>query len=125
MRQSSPPPETEAQAERPTASTMTGRRRLTLAIPRVLALFRGRADNITGPEASERMSLSVPRHILHSPRLGAAFKDVGPNRKPDPFALGDVTIERGARALFEFVFSGADRLSGENHWASCDEKTKA
>src|SRR5262245_15618245 len=50
MRQSLPP--TETQAERPAASTMTGRRRLTLAIPRVLALSRGRADNITANEAS-------------------------------------------------------------------------
>jgi hypothetical protein len=34
-------------------------------------------------------------------------------------------IERAAEALFEFVFSGCDRLDGKRHWANCDEETKA
>ena len=34
-------------------------------------------------------------------------------------------IERAAEALYEFVFSGCDRLDGKRRWADCDEETKA
>ena len=34
-------------------------------------------------------------------------------------------VERGAQALFEFVFSGTERLDGKHLWANCDEKIKA
>ena len=34
-------------------------------------------------------------------------------------------LERGAQALFEFVFSGTERLDGKHLWANCDEKVKA
>ena len=34
------------------------------------------------------------------------------------------TIERAARALFEFVFSACDRLDGKHNWNECDEETK-
>jgi hypothetical protein len=34
-------------------------------------------------------------------------------------------IERAAEALFDFVFSGCDRLDGKRHWADCGEETKA
>jgi hypothetical protein len=41
-------------------------------------------------------------------------------------ALIDLNIvERAAEALYEFVFSGCDRLDGKRHWAYCDEQTKA
>jgi len=34
-------------------------------------------------------------------------------------------IERGAQALFEFVFSGTERLDGKHLWANCDDQIKA
>ena len=34
-------------------------------------------------------------------------------------------IERAAEALYEFVFSGCDRLDGNRHWDDCGEETKA
>jgi hypothetical protein len=34
-------------------------------------------------------------------------------------------LERAAEALYEFVFSGCDRLDGKRHWADCREETKA
>jgi hypothetical protein len=33
-------------------------------------------------------------------------------------------LERAAEALYEFVFSGCDRLDGKRRWADCDEETK-
>jgi hypothetical protein len=38
-----------------------------------------------------------------------------------PITLDNETIERAAKALFEFVFSSCGRLD----WTSCDESTKA
>jgi hypothetical protein len=35
------------------------------------------------------------------------------------------TIETAAEALFEFVFSGCERLDGKHHWPDCSEETKA
>jgi hypothetical protein len=37
-----------------------------------------------------------------------------------PITLDNETIERAAKALFEFVFSSCGRLD----WTSCDESTK-
>ena len=34
-------------------------------------------------------------------------------------------IETAAKALYEFVFSGCDRLDGKRHWEDCGEETKA
>ena len=34
-------------------------------------------------------------------------------------------VERGAQALFEYVFSGTERLDGKHLWANCDEEIKA
>jgi hypothetical protein len=34
-------------------------------------------------------------------------------------------IERAAEALYEFVFSGCDRLDNKRHWDDCSEETKA
>ena len=34
-------------------------------------------------------------------------------------------IERAAEALYEFVFSGCDRLDGKRRWEDCSEETKA
>jgi len=44
-----------------------------------------------------------------------------------PFSGGidSEAIERGAEALFEFVFSACDRLDGKHRWADCSEETKA
>ena len=33
-------------------------------------------------------------------------------------------LERAAEALYEFVFSGCDRLDGKHRWADGDEETK-
>jgi len=35
------------------------------------------------------------------------------------------TIEKGAEALFGFVFSSCERLDGKHHWSDCNEETKA
>ena len=32
--------------------------------------------------------------------------------------------QRAAEALYEFVFSGCDRLDGKHHWEHCSEETK-
>jgi hypothetical protein len=45
--------------------------------------------------------------------------------RADPTALHEEKIERGARALFEFVFARTGRLNGKNQWVDCDDKTKA
>jgi hypothetical protein len=39
--------------------------------------------------------------------------------------IGHDLIERAAEALYEFVFSGCDRLDGKRHWEHCSEETKA
>ena len=38
--------------------------------------------------------------------------------------IGHDLIERAAEALYEFVFSGCDRLDGKRHWDDCSEETK-
>ena len=38
---------------------------------------------------------------------------------------GHDVIERAAEALYQFVFSGCDRLDGKRRWADCGEDTKA
>ena len=38
--------------------------------------------------------------------------------------VGHSILERAAEALYEFVFSGCDRLDGKHRWADCDEETK-
>ena len=38
--------------------------------------------------------------------------------------INSETIERAAEALFEFVFSGCNRLDGKRRGANCDEETK-
>ena len=45
-------------------------------------------------------------------------------RGSQPVAVDQETVERGARALFEFVFSGTKRLDGKHLWANCDEEIK-
>jgi hypothetical protein len=47
---------------------------------------------------------------------------VPPDRSPP---IGHDLIERAAEALYEFVFSGCDRLDGKRHWDDCSEETKA
>jgi hypothetical protein len=39
-------------------------------------------------------------------------------------AIDEHIIDRAAEALFEFVFSGCDRLDGKHRWADCNEDTK-
>jgi hypothetical protein len=46
-------------------------------------------------------------------------------RPDDPTTLEEENIERGARALFEFVFARTGRLNCKNQWADCDDKIKA
>ena len=48
-----------------------------------------------------------------------------PKAPPDQSApIGHDLIERAAEALYEFVFSGCDRLDGKHHWDNCSEETK-
>jgi hypothetical protein len=61
-----------------------------------------------------------------------SFVDVQPGREPEasrvvPFSvtIDSDAIERGAEALFEFVFSACERLDAKHHWADCTEETKA
>jgi len=61
-----------------------------------------------------------------------SFVDVQSRREPEasrevPFSvtIDSDTIERGAEALFELVFSACERLDGRHHWADCTERTKA
>jgi hypothetical protein len=39
-------------------------------------------------------------------------------------AIDHNLIERAAEALYEFVFSGCNRLDGKRHWDDCSEETK-
>jgi len=48
------------------------------------------------------------------------FASIGHSQAFDP-----EMVERGAQALFEFVFSGTERLDGKHLWASCDEQIRA
>jgi hypothetical protein len=63
-----------------------------------------------------------------------SFVDIGRSEKanPNPVAarqrpveLDSNVIELAAEALFQFVFSGCDRLDGMRHWTDCHEDTKA
>jgi len=61
-----------------------------------------------------------------------SFVDIGRSEKDNPFAarqrpveIDSNIIELAAEALFQFVFSGCDRLDGKHHWTDCDEDTKA
>ena len=45
--------------------------------------------------------------------------------RPNPATLDEEKIERGARALFEFVFAQTGHLNGKNRCAECDDKIKA
>ena len=56
-------------------------------------------------------------HLIAAPWTGC-IKTVG---RPGRIPLDEEQIERGARALFEFVFARA----GQNQWAECDDKIKA
>ena len=52
-----------------------------------------------------------------------ADRRVEPERLATP--IDHDLIERAAEALYEFVFSGCDRLDGKRHWEDCSEETKA
>lgn len=52
----------------------------------------------------------------------------GADRRVEPERSAPIDhnlIERAAEALYEFVFSGCDRLDGNRHWDDCGEETKA
>ena len=53
--------------------------------------------------------------------LNRAQPRVSPERSTP---IGHDVIERAAEALYEFVFSGCDRLDGKHHWEHCSEETK-
>ena len=62
---------------------------------------------------------------------GAAKSFVDAQSRPDyglqsvqSAPIDDHIIEMAAEALFEFVFSGCNRLDGKRRWADCDEETK-
>jgi hypothetical protein len=51
----------------------------------------------------------------------------GADRRVEPERSAPIAhdlIERAAEALYEFVFSGCDRLDGKHHWEHCREETK-
>ena len=56
-------------------------------------------------------------HLISAPWIGC----ITTVDRPDPITLDDEKVERGARALFEFVFA----RTGQNQWAECDDKIKA
>jgi hypothetical protein len=53
--------------------------------------------------------------------LNRAQPRVSPERSTP---IGHDVIDRAAEALYEFVFSGCDRLDGKHHWEHCNEETK-
>ena len=54
-----------------------------------------------------------------------ALNRAEPRVPPDRSApIGHDLIERAAEALYEFVFSGCDRLDGKHHWEHCTEETR-
>jgi hypothetical protein len=50
---------------------------------------------------------------------------LAPVQKSQFIRLDDGMVERGARALFEFVFAGTQRLDGKHLWANGDDEVKA
>jgi hypothetical protein len=49
------------------------------------------------------------------------------DRRVDPersVSIDHNLIERAAEALYEFVFSGCERLDGKHRWEHCSEETK-
>jgi hypothetical protein len=51
----------------------------------------------------------------------------GADRRVEPERSAPIDhnlIERAAEALYEFVFSGCDRLDGKRRWEHCSEETK-
>ena len=69
---------------------------------------------------------------MQSNGAAESFVDTRRSERNTPFALrqrsGEVDsdiIELTAEALFQFVFSGCDRLDGGRHWTDCHEDTKA
>ena len=48
----------------------------------------------------------------------------GSVRSDQSLHVGHSILERAAEALYEFVFSGCDRLDGQHRWADCNEETK-
>src|SRR5262249_15146182 len=44
---------------------------------------------------------------------------------PQSVLLDKEIVEKGAQALFEFVFSGLERLDGKQLWTNCSEETRA
>jgi hypothetical protein len=69
------------------------------------------------------MQLNRAAHSFETqatPRRGTSLA-----RQTSPIKIDLEVVERAAEALFEFVFSGCDRLDGKHQWSDCDEDTKA
>jgi hypothetical protein len=65
-------------------------------------------------QSNPAQAVSVPWTELGS---GGIVRDLQP--------FDEEIVERGAQALFEFVFSRTERLDGKHLWANCDEGIKA
>ena len=59
------------------------------------------------------------KSLVHERKRTAGSVQLHPSAHVDHSIL-----ERAAEALYEFVFSGCDRLDGKHRWADCDEGTK-
>jgi hypothetical protein len=63
--------------------------------------------------------------ISFLPRHRKELETDKPFPVPQPQIVLDRDItERGAQALFEFVFSSCGRFDGKHLWTNCDENTK-
>jgi hypothetical protein len=61
--------------------------------------------------------------VHHKAEQGRDAPLFGPRPiKPQP--INGETVERGAQALFEHVFSRVERLDGKHLWVNCDDVTK-
>ena len=68
------------------------------------------------------MQLNQAQAISALRRLWTEFGNGAP--VATPIALDGEMVERGAQALFEFVFAHTERLDGKHHWANCDDHVK-
>jgi len=70
------------------------------------------------------MQLNQAQAISVLRRLWTEFGNGVPVATPQPISLEGEMVERGAQALFEFVFAHTERLDGQHLWANCDDCIK-
>ena len=70
------------------------------------------------------MQLNQAQAISVLRQLWTELGNGAPVATPQPIALDGEMVERGAQALFEFVFAHTERLDGQHLWANCDDPIK-